>query len=395
MKPDRSPLRILMVLEAAYPATGGGGAEAQVRTLARALRARGQQVTVLAPRVAGGDQRTTCRLDGVPVCRLAYPHLPGLSSVFMCGAMSAFLYRRRRRYDAWHVHIAHYLGAVCALMGRWLKVPVLTKVSGWWELEKGTLAPWNGLPNWLAYRCLRHTAKWQAISHRIAARLELRGIPASRIVYVPNAVDTSRFARIVREDEGTPPRFVFIGRLVAEKGLTVLLGAFSDMAQSHPYATLLLVGAGRMREELEQQAADLGITSHVTFAGHDEDIERPLAFANIGVLCSRIEGLSNTLLESMAAGLPMVASRISGNEDFVRHGENGWLFEEGDRAGLARCLGDAASLSPSGRAAMGEQARATVHREAGLDQVLDQLMALYQDDTEDAPRQPLITHRSA
>ncbi len=379
MRPEMPPLRILMVLEAAYPAIHGGGAETQVRTLSSGLRARGQRVTVLALRQATGDQRSVFRLDGVPVCRLDYPRVRGLSSIFMCLALSVFLYRRRCRYDAWHVHIAHYLGAVCALMGRRFRIPVLTKVSGWWELEKGTLAPSTGLLNWLAYRCVRHTDTWQAISHRIATTLIERGIPASRIAEIPNAVDTSRFANIVRTPEA-PVRFVFIGRLAPEKGLHALLEAFSDITAAYPAASLLLVGAGSLLDQLQREAQALAIADRVTFAGHQDDIETQLASGNVGVLCSRIEGLSNTLLESMASGLPMVASRISGNEDFVRHGENGWLFEDGDRAGLARCLGEAAALAPSERAAMGERARATVRQKAGLDNVLDQLIALYRHD---------------
>src|SRR3546814_12136963 len=72
---------------------------------------------------------------------------------------------------------------------------------------------------------------------------------------------------------------------------------------------------------------------------------------------SHIEGLSNTLLECMASGLPMLASRVSGSEDIVRDHVNGWLFEPGDCAGLSTALLAAARLSPSERAAMGARAR--------------------------------------
>jgi glycosyltransferase involved in cell wall biosynthesis len=280
------------------------------------------------------------------------------------------------------VHIAHQLAAICAVLGRCLRRRVLTKVSGWWELEKGTLAPDAGPVNRLAYLCLRRTWKWQAISQRIADTLVARGIPASRIVAVPNAVDTARFSDIQRMPDA-PPRFIFIGRLEAEKGLAMLLGAFADVASAHPSATLLLVGSGQMEDRLKAEVARLDLGGRVNFAGHRDDIETQLSDANIGVLCSRIEGLSNTLLESMASGLPMVASRISGNEDFVRHGENGWLFEPDDRAGLARCLSMAAALTPAQRGIMGENARATVRRQAGLEQVLSSLMRLYRGEQQE------------
>ncbi len=376
MATDIRRLRVLMVLEAAYPALRGGGAEAQVRTLARGLRARGHRVTILVPRLPWAPTRKISRFDGAAVCRLWYPRLPLLAGPWLWLRTALFLHARRHRYDAWHVHIAHRMGAVCALMGQWLDKRVLAKVSGWWELEKGTLAPKAGLVDRLACRALRHTGSWQAISRRIARTLESRGIPADRIVSLPNAVDTARFAHIVR-DAAAPARFVFVGRLEAEKGLNTLLAAFADIAPSHPDASLLLVGSGQLEQQLKKDASRLGIAPRVEFAGHRDDIETVLADGNIGILGSRIEGLSNTLLESMASGLPMVASRISGNEDFVRPGENGWLFDPGDRAALARCLSEAAALDAGARTAMGEAARATVRTHAGLDQVLNRLQQLY------------------
>ena len=374
MKPR--PLHVLMVLESSYPAANGGGAEGQVRTLSRALRRNGQRVTVLVPRLRRGPQQKISRVDGVPVCRLAYPRVPVVGSLWLWLATAAFLIRRRHRYDAWHAHIAHHLAAICAVLGRCLDKRVLTKVAGSWELERGTLAAGSGALNRLAFSGLALTGTWQAISRRMAATLVERGIAGSRVVAVPNAVDTDRFAGI-RRDHDAPARFIFIGRMTEEKSLDTLLEAFADVAAAHPDASLLLVGTGAMEVGLRELSQGLGLGGRVRFAGHCDDIEAQLADANIGVQCSRIEGLSNTLLESMAAGLPMVASRISGNEDFVRQDENGWLFEPGDRAGLARCLAAAAATMPVQRAAMGDEARATVTRQAGVDQVLARLLALY------------------
>ena len=379
MDTERAALHVLMVLESTFPSPRGGGAEAQVRTLAKALRARGQRVTVLTPLTASGPQRRIERIDGVPVCRLAYPRLRWIGGPLLWLRLAMFLCLRRRRYDVWHVHIAHHLGAVCALLGRWLDTPVLVKVSGWWELEKGTLAPDAWPVARMAYHCLLRATAWQAISTRIASALVKKGIPPSRIVAIPNAVDTRRF-RAIAPAPGTGPRFVFVGRVVEEKGLGTLLEAFADILRAYPEASLRIVGGGPLESALKQRAAALGIDSRVDFAGHREDIETFLAEADFGVLPSRIEGLSNTLLEGMAAGLPMVASRVSGSEDLIRSGENGWLFEPDDRAGLAACLAEAAKLTAAGRAAMSAKARETVERHAGLDNVLDSLIQVYRNN---------------
>ncbi|MCU1282076.1 MAG: pimB 4, partial [bacterium] len=140
---------------------------------------------------------------------------------------------------------------------------------------------------------------------------------------------------------------------------------------------LRLVGNGILEEPLRQQAARLGIAEQVEFLGPRDRVEEELAQAHIGVLPSRIEGLSNTLLEFMACGLPSVASRVSGSEDFIRPGENGWLFPVSDGAALAACLREAASLSTERHAEMGRQARADVEATATLPRVVGRLMALY------------------
>lgn len=373
---ETRPLHVLMILESAFPSATGGGAEAQVRTLALGLRAKGHRVTVVTPLVSTGPDGVVGRVDGIPVCRLRYPYFPLLGGLVLWMRLAMFLWNRRLRYDAWHVHIAHHLGAVCALMGNWINKPVLLKVSGWWELEHGVLAN-NAAPlSRLAYVCLRRATAWQAISTRIAASLVAKGIPPARIVAIPNAVDTVRF-RGIQRTPAPSPRFVFIGRLVPEKGLDVLLRAFAVALHDHPQATLRLVGSGPLESSLMVLASDLGITGQIEFCGHRNDIEVVLAKSDIGVLASRIEGLSNTLLECMAAGLPMIASKVSGSEDFVRPGETGWLFEPDDQKQLALCLQAAAALPVDLRLEMGKKAREYVENRAGVALVTERLSALY------------------
>lgn len=376
MATDRNALHVLMVLESNFPSAVGGGAEAQVGTLAKGLRARGHRVTILTPLLLTGPQQRVCRVDGSAVCRLAYPRLRWLGGLVLWVRLAFFLLRRRRRYDAWHVHIAHHLGAICALLGARLGPPVLVKVSGWWELEQGVLAPKASPVARLAYRCLLRADHWQAISQRIAAALADKGVPAERLLAIPNAVDTRRFDHIV--PTGSPYlRFLFLGRLVPEKDLETLLDAFAKLLDRHPEARLRIVGAGPLSATLRQRASGMGLSRQVAFDGHRGDIEAVLAQADFAVLPSRIEGLSNTLLECMAAGLPIIASRVSGSEDLVRDGENGWLFAPGDCSALAACLSEAARLPVLQRLAMGAFARSSVQRYADLDAVLDRLLANY------------------
>lgn len=370
------PLHVLMLLGSFYPPPQGGGTQMQVRLLAKALRKRGHRVTVLAPLVHPGERRVD-RLDGVPICRLPYPRLRFLGGAWLTARLCLFLLSRRNRYDAWHVHSPRLFGAVAALLGSYCGKPVVVvKVASADEFDTGTLSQRPSLRGRVLYACLKRADAWQAISGRIAGALAARGIPEARIAAIPNAVDVDRFSQATRPDRH-PPRFLFIGRLVAPKNLFLLLDAFAALLRSHPDAQLRIVGGGPLAAALRQRAHVLGIEHGVEFTGHRGDIDALLVDADFGVLPSSFEGLSNVLLECMASGLPVIASRVSGSEDLVHVGKNGWLFEPDDVGQLTACLIEATNLSPRQRQEFGAQARTTIERHASLDSVLEQITRVY------------------
>lgn len=378
MRADVRPLRILMVLESPFPSYGGGGAESQVRTLGRELRRLGHRVTVLTPLFADGSQRRVERVDGLPVCRLGYPRVSGFGSLVLWTRLLLFLHRRRRRYDALHAHIAHYLAALCCAAGRRMHLPVIVKFTGQWELERGLLAPQPSLATRAFKSLLRRATAYQAISRRIGREAVARGLPADLVVHLPNAVDVERFrAERAPRSRAAPLTVVYVGRLQQHKGLDTLLRGWQRAFPRAGAARLQLIGKGEDEPKLRALAAELGIAEQLSFAGHRDDVEQALADADVAVLPSIIEGLSNSLLEFMASGLPVIASEVSGSEDFVVTGRNGWLFPVGDVDALAAALGEAQSLPPEALRALGRQGRADVERRAGLDRVVARLLALY------------------
>ena len=376
MAVEPRPLRILMILDNCYPAIGGGGAESQVRTLVLYLKRLGHRVTILTPKVPYGRQIPIERIEGIPVVRIAYPYVRGLGSFTLWFRVVWFLRHHGRRYDAWHAHIAHYIAALACATGPALGKPVVLKISGWWELRRGVLEKGRGVAGAIARRWLRTATAVQAISRRIAGELSRNGFAPERVFALPNAVDTMRFA--ARAPNTSDVRtFLYVGRLVREKALDTLLDAFADVFAGSGRARLVLVGDGPLREELGQQAKARGIAGDVDFVGHRTNVEDYVAAADVGVLPSLIEGLSNTLLEFMAAGMPAIASKVSGSEDMVVTGSNGWLFEPGDRAALAKCLAEAASVDRERLRELGQAARAQIERTASLEVVVGKLLALY------------------
>lgn len=367
-------LSILMLIEAHFPAMGG--AERQLETLANALVARGHGVTVVAPRLDPKRPAGADRLGELPVWRIGYPGVRFFGSLLMLTKLAWLLFAWRHRYDAIHVHIAHNMGAVAALMGRLLGKPVVVKFSGWWELEKGCLRPRGGPGAALARGMLRQATAIQAISRRIARDLQAVGFDAARVHWLPNGVSTERFEAINRPAQGNrPSTVVFVGRLVPEKGLDALIAAWAKARR--PGWRLRLVGSGDLAEALLRQAEALGVSDSVELPGPSDAVEDELARADIGVLPSRFEGLSNTLLEYMAAGLPVIATRVSGSEDLVIPARSGWLCEVDDIDGLAAALGEAMGLAPAALQALGARGRADVLAKASVPAVLAQLLPLY------------------
>src|SRR5207245_9607258 len=118
-----------------------------------------------------------------------------------------------------------------------------------------------------------------------------------------------------------------VGRWEAVKNQTCLVQAFARLAGTHPAMFLVIAGEGRCRSSLEDLARQSNVASRVRFLGERSDLPRLLQAMDVFVLPSVAEGMSNTLLEAMASGLPIVATRVGGSPEVVADGINGLLVE--------------------------------------------------------------------
>ncbi len=172
--------------------------------------------------------------------------------------------------------------------------------------------------------------------------VEGEGVPPGRIRVWYNGIDLARFPREPRlRPEPLTDATVVIGvvaLLRPEKGLDTLMDAFAKVAVKHPGARLLFVGSGPMEQPLKDRAERLGVASQCWFEPTAQDVGQWLRGVDIFVLPSRSEALSNSIMEAMASGCAVVASRVGGNPELVLDGETGLLFEVGNAAGLASRL---------------------------------------------------------
>jgi glycosyltransferase involved in cell wall biosynthesis len=170
---------------------------------------------------------------------------------------------------------------------------------------------------------------------------------------------------------------ISVGRLSAEKGQAGLLQAFATLSNDRPDAALVIVGDGPEGAALRAMAARLGIADRVTFTGRlsEPDTLRRIAAAHVLVLPSFMEGLPIVLMEAMAAGTPVVASRVAGIPELVDDGRNGLLFTPSkwdELAGCMRRLLDDDAL----RERFAEQGRVTIESEFDIRRSAEILRAL-------------------
>jgi glycosyltransferase involved in cell wall biosynthesis len=178
-------------------------------------------------------------------------------------------------------------------------------------------------------------------SRAAADRLRSAGLPENKLEIIPNGLAEEAFAECVPAIPRAPGvvRVGMIARMnSAAKNHSAFLTAAAKLLKQYPDAEFLLVGDGPLRAGLEQMAAELGIKDKVLFVGERHDIPAMLASLDVSVLISASESLSNVILESMAAGVPVVATDVGGNPELVKNGETGLLVPAGDENKLVEAL---------------------------------------------------------
>ena len=223
-----------------------------------------------------------------------------------------------------------------------------------------------------------------SVSSRLAERLSATaGFPLERVQVIRNGVDLARLQSGDREGARralglTNDALVFgtVGRLVPVKDQASLLRAARVVHEAGVQATLLIAGDGPLLGDLQGLARTLGIEDRVRFLGLRNDIEQVLAALDVFALSSTSEGLSNTLVEAMAAGLPVVATRVGGADEIVVEGETGLLVPPSSPEALGSAI---ASLlaHPSRRAALAQAGRARAAAQFSVESMVAGYEGLY------------------
>ncbi len=212
----------------------------------------------------------------------------------------------------------------------------------------------------------------------VAEGVEKAGsVASSRIVVIPNGVDTARFCGAPGEDR--PPGRATVGTVAMlrpEKGLLDLVRAAGHVVERFPEARFLIWGEGPLRPQLEGSIHELGLSGAVTVAGATLEPEAALRGLDIFVLPSLSEACSNALLEAMATGRPVVATRVGGNPALVEDEVTGLLVPPGDPAALAKAVIRLIE-EPELATGLAVRARQQVRTAFSLDRMLERFETLY------------------
>jgi len=287
-------------------------------------------------------------IDGLAVTHPRTPYLPRFGHALSAGLYSAALYRELRRrkgqFDVLLGTWAYPDGVAAVALGRAMGVPTVVKLHG---SDMDVLSKRPSLRRQLAW-ALPRAARVVAVSRALGQQANELGVAPDRIDIVTNGVDGALFhprdraaARAELGRAGDTRRWIlYVGRVEADKGMLELAPAFARVAATNPDAALMVVGAGAARAGMEEMLRPLG--DRAVFVGPRPFAEVPvwMGACDLLTLPSHHEGTPNVLLEALASGRRVVATRVGGIPDVVHRPELGALVPVGDADALAAALGE-------------------------------------------------------
>lgn len=345
-----------------------GGTETQVLALIRALDRRRVEPSLV---LLNGDDAESRSLepDDCPVLRLSVHSLHKPVALEAAGKILRFW--RQLKTDVVQVYFldSAYFGVPLArIAGVRRVVRVRNNIGHWLTLKH----------RWLG-RIIGRMASVTLTNCQPArdALLAAEGGRADKIVVLENGVDVERFRSRCNANPAAGPRIGVVANLRPVKGVDVFVRAAAQLKSRFPGASFHIAGQGRQRPELERLIADLNLGRCATLHGVVANIPAFLGSLDVAVMPSHAEGMSNAVLEYMAAGLPIVATDVGANAHLLGDGEYGILVPPGNDValadGIARLLGDRAAA-----ARMADAARRHAQRHYSRDAMVLRFEEFYQ-----------------
>jgi glycosyltransferase involved in cell wall biosynthesis len=384
-------MKVLMVISQFYPIIGG--AEKQAQLLAKKLIEKGIDIKVVT---GWWNLRTSQEemIDGVKVFRnFSCWGMFGIKGFRTIGALiymmslSLFLFRHKNRYDLIHIHQVLYPALVSTLIAKGIfDKPILVKMgcSG----LTGDIINIKRFPfgRFQLKYIIKNVDLLVTVNHEGKDEFKAIGFPESKIQYIPNGIEPPPDGKNNYEEARTVITTV---RLDPQKGIDILLKAWHKVTLGQKGLKLLILGQGPRELELKDLVKALRIEESVQFIGLVSNVGDYMEEADIFVLPSRAEGMSNALIEAMSFGLSCIATKISGNielmdlnpDQIVSEGDffvakNGIFINPDDVEGLAKALLYLIHNAEA-RKEVGVHGRSHIQNQFSIDSIADRYVALY------------------
>ena len=360
-------LRVLLLIDSF---SDFGGAERLVGHIARGLDPERFEPIVCATRTADPGAAAAARAAGVRVVVL------GRRRTLSVRPWLRLWRELRNGVDVLHAHKfgSNLWGSV---VGRAARVPVVVAHEHTWSFEGAPVR------KFLDRRVIAALVDaFLAVSHEDARRMaEIERIPPSLVQVVPNGIPepASPTGHDVRGELGVKLDVPLIGSICVlrpQKAVHTFLEAVAILRRTTPLQALV-VGDGPERGRLEALAADLGIAEATIFTGRRDDVPDVLAALDVVVSSSVFEGSPLALIEAMAAGKAIVATRVGGVPDLIEDGQHGLLVEPSDPASLATAI-ESLLADPDLRRELGARAARRQRAEFTLEVTIERLQELYE-----------------
>jgi glycosyltransferase involved in cell wall biosynthesis len=384
---SEQPIKILRVIAR----LNMGGPALHVAYLTAGLRERGYVTTLAAGSLARGEDSMAFVADelGVDVVRVDElgREISPLRDLMATVRLARLIRRERPQILHTHTAKAGTVGRVAALLAGSRRPPIVVHTFHGHVL-RGYFGPLRSLffrllERWLAAR----TTALIAVSPQVRDDLvALRVAPRERFVVIRLGIELDERVKADQDGRAESRRYLgipeerfavgWIGRMTGVKRTDDVLVAFKHLRDGGVDAVLCLVGDGPDRTQLEQRAHELGVVRDTLFLGYQEDVAQFYAAFDALVLPSGNEGTPVSAIEALAAGRPVVATRVGGVPDVVREGEDGFLVEAGATDELADRLARLAR-DPELRRRMGQEGRKRVVPRYAVDRLVDDVDRLY------------------
>jgi len=320
----KKPARILRII----PSLEMGGVERTLTSILPRLDKR-QYKVYLCCLFKRDKLADTMESLGIPIIKFRMRARLDFDGKYIAGILRLTRLMKKMQIDIVHTHLyrANLAGRIAAKLAG---IPVIIA-------NEHNIDSWKKFSQRLNDRALaKITNKIIAVSDAVKDfYVKKIGISEDKIITIYNGVDISKFQTYVntnkqKEEFGIKPDekiITIIGRLHQQKGHLYFLKAAQIIREKNPKVKFLIVGDGPLEEQLRSMSEDLGISKNVVFTGLREDIPQILAMSDISVLASLREGFSITVLESMAAGKPVVVTDVGGNSEIVEHEKTGFIIQ--------------------------------------------------------------------